>query len=356
MEGLLINLEENSYKIYIDKDLLDNLGKYCGQGDKYIIITDENVDNLYIDNALSSLNDKKVHKIVISPGENSKNISTVENILQTMLDIGLTRRSRLIALGGGVVGDIAGFCASIYMRGIDFIQVPTTLLSQVDSSVGGKTGVNMPQGKNTIGSFYQPKAVIIDTKTLNTLSPRELISGIGEIVKYGIIYDYEFLKYIRLNIIKILELDEDIIKETIKRCCEIKAEIVSKDEKEKGLRKILNYGHTIGHALEAATNYKKYTHGEAVLMGMYYEGMMAKNLNYIDESYYGEIVKIIEDIGVSVDIDHISWVKLTEYMMKDKKNKEGKISFILPMGRGKVSEILLTTKEVREGAYFGKTK
>ena len=356
MEGLLIDLKENSYKIYIDKDLLDNLGKYCGQGDKYIIITDENVDNLYIDKVLSSLNDKKVYKIVISPGENSKNISIVENILQTMLDIGLTRKSRLIAVGGGVVGDIAGFCASIYMRGIDFIQVPTTLLSQVDSSVGGKTGVNMPQGKNTIGSFYQPKAVIIDTKTLNTLSSRELISGIGEIVKYGIIYDYEFLKYIRLNIIKILELDEDIIKETIKRCCEIKAEIVSKDEKEKGLRKILNYGHTIGHALEAATNYKKYTHGEAVLMGMYYEGMMAKNLNYIDESYYGEIVKIIEDIGVSVDIDHISWVKLTEYMMKDKKNKEGKISFILPMGRGKVSEILLTTKEVREGAYFGKTK
>lgn len=347
MERLLIDLGEKSYEIHIDGDLLESVESYCGKGDKYLIITDENVDNLYSNKILTLLGNKEIYKIVLPSGEGSKKLKTVEEILEIMLDSGLTRKSRIIALGGGVVGDIAGFCASIYMRGIDFIQVPTTLLSQVDSSVGGKTGVNMPKGKNIVGSFYQPKAVVIDTKTLKTLSQRELISGIGEVIKYGVIYDYEFLRYINTNLPKIFEIDEKIMKKVIKRCCEIKAEIVSKDEKEEGLRKILNYGHTIGHGLEAATNYKKYTHGEAVLIGMYYEALMSKKLGYIDEPYYNEIATIIKSIGVPLELHETPWIELIDYMMKDKKNKDGKISFILPMGKGKVLEMLLTPEEIK---------
>lgn len=347
MERLLIDLEEKSYFIHIDMNLLDSIENYCGKGDKFAIITDENVDKLYGNKILTLLKDKEVYKIVLPSGEGSKNLKTVEGVLNTILDYGLTRKSIIIALGGGVVGDIAGFCASIYMRGIDFIQVPTTLLSQVDSSVGGKTGVNMTKGKNIVGSFYQPKVVVIDLNFLKTLPRRELISGIGEVIKYGIIYDYEFLKYVNAGLQEVYQLDENVMKKVIKRCCEIKSEIVSKDEKEEGLRKILNYGHTIGHGLEAATDYKKFTHGEAVLIGIYYEALMAKQLGYIDEFYFCEIATIIKNTGVPLEEHEIPWIKAIDYMLKDKKNKDGKISFILPRDKGKVLEILLTVEEIK---------
>lgn len=332
--------------ISIDRGLLGNLQDFLGEGDRWVIVTDENVDVLYGQKLMQLLKDRKVEKIVIPSGEGSKNLQTVEYLLKTMLEYGLTRRSKVIALGGGVVGDIAGFCASIYMRGIPFIQVPTTLLAQVDSSVGGKTGVNMPQGKNIVGSFYQPQTVVIDVETLSTLSKRELISGIGEVIKYGIIYDYNFLEYINKNLSKLFALEEEVIIKVIKRCCEIKAEVVSKDEKEEGLRKILNYGHTIGHALETATHYKNYTHGEAVLIGMYYEALMAKKLGYIDESYYKQISETIRKTGISLEIYRTPLPVLIDCMMKDKKNKDGKISFILPEGKGKVTEVLLTREEI----------
>lgn len=346
MEKLLIDLDANSYNIYIDNGLLESLGDYLEEGDQWVLITDDKVDTLYGHRLMEVLNHKRIQKIVLPSGEGSKNLHMVETVLNKLLKYGLTRRSRVIALGGGVVGDIAGFCASIYMRGIPFIQVPTTLLAQVDSSVGGKTGVNMPQGKNIVGSFYQPKAVVIDTKTLYTLPKRELISGIGEVIKYGIIYDYEFLKYIDKHFSQLISLEESVIKKTIKKCCEIKAEVVSKDEKEEGLRKILNYGHTIGHGLETATHYQKYTHGEAVLIGMYYEGLMAKKLGYIDEDYYHEIASLINKTGISLNIDYIATGDLIHHMMKDKKNKDGKVSFILPKGKGEVTELLLTKEEV----------
>lgn len=346
MEKLLIDLKENSYCIYIDGDLLGNLQSYLEEADQWVMITDENVDKLYGDRLEQVLKNKKVKKIVIPPGEGSKNLLTVEKIIHKMLDYGITRRSQIIAFGGGVVGDIAGFCGAIYMRGIPFLQVPTTLLAQVDSSVGGKTGVNTPQGKNIIGSFYQPKAVVIDVDTLKTLPKQQLMSGIGEIIKYGIIYDNDFLKYLSKHFSQLLELQEDVIKKVIKRCCEIKAEIVSKDEKEKGIRKILNFGHTIGHGLEAATGYEGYTHGEAVIIGMYYEALMAKKLGYIDDVYYEEILSILRKTKLPLDISQISLTDLIDYMEKDKKNKDGRISFILPKGRGKVEEVMLTREEV----------
>ncbi|MCC5910550.1 MAG: 3-dehydroquinate synthase [Clostridiaceae bacterium] len=346
MERLLIDLGEDSYYIDIDEDLLEIMDKAIDSGDKIVLITDKNVDNLYGKAIEKFLKDKKPYKITIPPGEKSKTMATVEYILSQMLDCGLTRNSKVIALGGGVVGDIAGFSASIYMRGIDFVQVPTTLLAQVDSSVGGKTGINMPAGKNTVGSFYQPKAVLIDTKVLKTLPKRELISGIGEVIKYGIIYDDMFLNDIKNEFEAILKLDYKVMKKVIRRCCEIKAAIVSQDEKEKGIRKILNFGHTIGHGLEAITNYKKYTHGEAVIIGMYYEAKLAKSLGYIKETYFKEITDIIHKTEVSLDITMLSLEDLTHAMIKDKKNRGEKISFILPIDKGKVKEVLLFPNEV----------
>lgn len=341
MEKVYIDLGVNSYYIHIGKDLLHSISDYIKGGDRYLLITDENVDKLYGDLVYKELEGKNLYKFIIKPGEQSKTLDTVEEILSSMIEIGLTRKSKIISLGGGVVGDIAGFCASIYMRGIPFIQIPTTLLSQVDSSVGGKTGVNMEKGKNMVGSFYQPEVVIIDTNTLKTMPHRGLISGIGEVIKYGIIWDYDFLNSINKNLDKILELEEEIIKKIIKSCCEIKAEIVSQDEKENGIRKILNNGHTIGHSLETLTKYKRYTHGEAVLIGMYYEAFMAKKFGYIEQDYFKEIEKLISNLDISLDISQFSIKSLIDAMMKDKKNRDGKVSFILPKGRSKVEEVLL---------------
>ncbi len=346
MEKVFIDLGEMSYGIHIEESLLNSISDYIGDADKWMIITDKNVDQLYGGKVTKALEGKEIHKFIIDPGEESKTFSTVENILNEMIEEGLTRRSKIIALGGGVVGDIAGFCASIYMRGISFIQIPTTLLAQVDSSVGGKTGVNMSQGKNMIGSFYQPQVVIIDTDTLSTLPKRELISGMGEIVKYGVIWDYNFLNFIEENLEDIMNLEEEIMKKIIKKCCQIKAEVVSEDEKELGIRKILNFGHTIAHAIETLTDYKRYTHGEAVSIGIYYEALMAKSFGYIDEEYFKKIENLIKNLGVCLDISEFSIESLREAMMKDKKNKDDKISFILPKGREKVEEVFLKKEEI----------
>lgn len=346
MERLLIDLGTDSYEIHIGSYILANLKEYLGQADRWVIITDENVEKLYGHKVLASFENQKVERISFSPGEEYKNLKTVENILDQMLALGLTRKSKVIALGGGVVGDIAGFCASLYMRGIPFIQVPTTLLAQVDSSVGGKTGVNLSQGKNSAGSFYQPEAVVIDIKTLQTLPKRELISGLAEVVKYGIIYDYDLLRYLTHYFDRILNLDENVVREVVKKCCSIKAKVVAADEKEKGLRKILNHGHTIGHSLEIITEYGEYTHGEAVLIGMYYEAKLAKELRMIDERYFQEIVTLLKKTNFPLEISRNMWLKLPSGMLKDKKNIDHQISFILPCAKGKVTEVLLTQEEV----------
>lgn len=345
MEKVLVDLDIDSYYIYIGKRFLNHIDDYIGTVDKVMIVTDENVDSFYGEIITENLKEE-THKFIIESGESSKTLSTVERILSKMLELNFTRNSKIIALGGGVVGDIAGFLASIYMRGISFLQIPTTLLAQIDSSVGGKTGVNLPNGKNIIGSFYQAELVLIDTDTLKTLPKREIISGLGEIIKYGLIWDYEFLNYIENNLNDILNLKEDILKNIICKCCKIKAEIVSKDEKELAIRKILNYGHTIGHALETASDYKKYSHGEAVLIGMYYEGIMAKRFDLIEDDYLLKIQRIIKSLDINLDISGYSKDLLLDNMMRDKKNKEGKISFILPNGKASVKEMFLDRGEV----------
>ena len=345
MEKLQIDLGEKAYPIYIGSALLEKLGDYMGTADQWIVITDENLEALYEAQLKHALRDKTVHKIVIVPGEESKNIHTVTEIIDYLYEIGCTRQSKILAFGGGVVGDIAGFCASIYMRGIGYIQIPTTLLAQVDSSVGGKTGINIVQGKNIMGTFYQPQGVVIDVDLLRTLSKREFISGLGEVVKYGIIYDYHLFEYIRSHMEEIMSLDQECITYIIKRCCEIKAKIVSQDEKEEGLRKILNFGHTIGHALEALTSYEKYTHGEAVWMGMYHEILLAERLGCIKGNYLEELLSFFQTTDISLDISAYDQDVLLNKMSKDKKNSHGKISFILPTDRGTVVEKLLSKDE-----------
>jgi 3-dehydroquinate synthase len=346
MEKVQIDLGKDSYTIHIGKDLLNDVESFLGIADSFFIITDQNVDSLYGNKLQRGLKNKKYYQYIIAPGEDSKNMETITSILSCMLESNLTRRSMVIAFGGGVVGDIAGFCASIYMRGIPFIQVPTTLLAQVDSSVGGKTGVNLPQAKNSIGTFYQPKGVVIDTSLLYTLTPRELLSGIGEIIKYGIIKDYHFFQYLQENIERIKELDDTILQYVIKRCCEIKAAIVAQDEKELGVRKILNFGHTIGHGLEGITRYQKYTHGEAVLLGMYYETILARNLGVIEESYFFEIIDFIQKFDINLDISSYPIQQLIDIMIYDKKNHNDKISFILPTKKGIVEEYLLEKSQI----------
>ncbi|MFZ5968699.1 MAG: 3-dehydroquinate synthase [Bacillota bacterium] len=348
MENVQIDLGEKSYIIHIDKGCTKEVGKFlAGSKEKVMVITDTHVDTLYGAKLEEILKDIPYHKIVVKPGENSKSMDTVIKIVSSMLEQGLTRKSRIIAFGGGVVGDLAGFCASIYMRGVPFIQIPTTLLAQVDSSVGGKTGVNLMKYKNSIGAFYQPEAVFIDTDFLASLPYRELLSGIGEVIKYGIIYDYSFFKYIRENIEKLRNLDSSVMMNIIKRCCEIKAQIVSQDEKEEGLRKILNFGHTMGHGLEGITNFQKYTHGEAVIIGMYYETMLARKLNILDNSYFQEIKEFIEKLDIDLEISEYSVFDLLNMMSRDKKNQRGKISFILPTSRGNVEEYLLDRQEIK---------
>ncbi|NLM04868.1 MAG: 3-dehydroquinate synthase [Clostridiales bacterium] len=344
MERVEIKLRENPYDILIGPGLLNNLDNLIEDNtEQNFIITDENVHSLYADYLKPLTN---YDTIVIPPGEESKSIDMATNILKTLLKKGTSRKSQIIAFGGGVVGDLAGFCSSIYMRGISFVQVPTTLLAQVDSSVGGKTGVNLMDYKNSVGAFYQPKRVIIDTKVLHTLPYRQVLSGIGEIIKYGIIYDYDFFQYVIKHIDQIKCCNPDIMSYVIKTCCEIKAKIVAQDEKENGLRKILNFGHTIGHGLEGITGFSKYTHGEAVIIGMYYETFLAKKLGLINKNYSKEIMDFIEDIGLDLNIDDYPISQLTNWMLKDKKNVKGKISFIFPIAEGRVEEHFLTKDEL----------
>ncbi|HZK56733.1 MAG TPA: 3-dehydroquinate synthase [Clostridia bacterium] len=350
MERVKIDLGKNSYDILIGKNLLKDLKNLIGaSSEQNFIVTDKNINALYGD-YLNILDDYE--KIVIEPGERSKSIDVMTDVLKQMLEKGATRRSRVISFGGGVVGDLAGFCSAIYMRGIPFVQIPTTLLAQVDSSVGGKTAINLLHYKNNVGAFHQPAKVIIDTVFLETLPLRELLSGIGEIVKYGIIYDYEFFKYVVKNIEQIKERNSDVMVYIIKRCCEIKAEIVSQDEKEESLRKILNFGHTIGHTLEGMSDFSKYAHGEAVIIGMYYETITAKRLGIVNNKYAEKILDFLRSLGVDLNIDNYPVSGLVDWMLKDKKNIGGKISFILPIEEGKVQELLLEKNEVLQHMSF----
>jgi 3-dehydroquinate synthase len=342
MEKVWVDLGERSYDIVIGSKNLSSLGERMLRFEfspTIAVISNPTVFGLYGDTVMKSLRDANFNciSVLIPDGEEYKNITWVYNIITELLKNRLDRNSCLIALGGGVIGDITGFVASIYMRGINFVQVPTTLLSQVDSSVGGKTGVNHELGKNMIGTFYQPRLVWIDIDTLKTLPKREILCGIAEIIKYGVIWDPELFRFLKDKRDSILNLDPLALIHIIRRSCEIKADIVSRDEKERGLRAILNYGHTIGHALETETGYKMYLHGEAVAIGMNVEARLSEILGFLSREERNSIRSLINTFGLPVDIPmDIDAKRLISHMQIDKKVEAGELRFILPEKIGRV--------------------
>lgn len=322
---LEVNTQTKNYKIHIGKNILGSLENFIdfSKFSSIVILTDE---NLVKNSWLEKLPNFK--SIVIKAGEINKNLETVTNIWKQMNDLSMDRKSLLINLGGGVVCDLGGFCASTYMRGIEFLQIPTTLLSQVDASVGGKTGFDFNGAKNIIGAFSSPNLVVIDVGTLETLPKREYISGLGEVIKYGIIYDKDFFEYLEKN-----SPDDEYI---INKSCEIKADVVSKDFKEGGLRKILNFGHTIGHSVETlslnADN--PLLHGEAVAIGMVAESFIAKEIGNITEAEFSRIKNLIEKYKLPIKCGG-NLEEIYLMLFKDKKNIAKKIKWVLPIGIGK---------------------
>jgi 3-dehydroquinate synthase len=342
MEKIRVELAERSYDIAIGKNVLNKIGnnlRSLGLSPKIAIVSNPTVFNLYGNTVLDSLKKGGFDTVTVSipDGEEYKDLLWLQHIYNELISHRLDRSSALIALGGGIIGDITGFAASTYMRGISYIQIPTTLLAQVDSSVGGKTGVNHKLGKNMIGTFWQPRLVWIDVDTLKTLPKRELLAGLVEVIKYGVIYDEDLFHTLEMNKDRILNLDRKILIHIIKRSCEIKAEVVSEDEREAGLRSILNYGHTIGHAIETATDYKKYLHGEAIALGICLETSLARKLKFIDTKAVGRITKLVDSLGLPSalpsDID-INRILLS--MQLDKKAVAGELKFIFPERIGRV--------------------
>lgn len=318
---------------------------------KRLVVMSKKVYDLYF----TELNFSEDEVFVLKDGEKEKNIKNYLKIMKRAIDMGLTRNDVLIAVGGGVVGDITGFVASTYMRGIDFIQVPTTLLSAVDSSVGGKTAIDFAEAKNIVGTFYQPKKVFININFMKTLDKRQFMSGLGEVLKYAFIeescgykmplYLFEFLT---LGCEKILEKEPITIIRMIEYSLNLKIAVVNQDEKEGGLRKILNFGHTLAHALETITKYKKYTHGEAVVYGMFFILDWAYKMQYITYSYYRLSIELLEKYGFRKLNNKYPKEKLIEIMKKDKKASIDKITFIIPSDKKRVKEIKLTPSDVEE--------
>ena len=342
MKKIRVELAERSYDIFIGSNMLDGTGAKLGLfglSPKIALISNPTVFALYGELVAGSIKEAgfDLHTVIIPDGEEYKDLRQMQKIYDELLKQKLDRLSGLIALGGGVIGDITGFAASTYMRGISYIQVPTTLLAQVDSSVGGKTGVNHRLGKNMIGTFWQPRLVLIDVQTLKSLPKRELLAGLAEVIKYGVIFDEELFAFLESNREKILSLDNEAIMHIIKRSCEIKAAIVSKDEREAGLRAILNYGHTIGHAVETVTGYTRYLHGEGVAIGMYLEARLSQMLDLADKNQVLRIKALLASYGLPselpADIDKNS---LLLSMQLDKKTVAGKLKFVLPEKIGKV--------------------
>lgn len=347
-----VELGERGYDIVLGRGILSGLGerlKEFGFSNRIGVISNPRVFSLYGRVVLDSLRGSNFEclEVIIPDGEEYKDYLWSYYILTELLKNRLDRRSCLIALGGGVIGDLTGFVASVYMRGINFVQVPTTLLAQVDSSVGGKTGVNHYLGKNMIGTFYQPRLVWIDIDTLTTLPEREFLGGIAEVIKYGMIWDEGFFKFLRDNRDSILSLEPSALQHIIKGSCEIKAEVVSRDERESGLRAILNFGHTIGHAIETVTGYRRYIHGEAVSIGMRVETGLSTALGIAKKGIEEEIASILDsyNLPIKVPLD-LKDNELLSSMQIDKKAISGKLRFVLPERIGEVSIEEVTDAEI----------
>ena len=332
-----VDLADRSYPIVIGRGLLDgnfDLNAFV-RGSDCLVVSNETVAPLYYEKLRSNLAGCDVSSINLPDGEAFKTVATMQSILDRLVESRANRDIAVIALGGGVVGDIAGFAAACYMRGVDFIQVPTTLLAQVDSSVGGKTGVNHAQGKNLIGAFHQPQVVLIDTNTLDTLPDRELTAGLAEVIKYGAICDAEFFTWLEANMAALLARDPDALGHAIRRCCELKAEVVAEDEREAGRRAILNFGHTFGHAIEHYQGYGTWLHGEAVATGM----IMAARLSGLPGDDIDRLTALVAAAGLPTEPPAIAADNWLDAMGMDKKVQGKKLRFVLldAIGKSRVS-------------------
>lgn len=327
-----VDLTTNKYDIVINKGIIKNVGKEIKsiyKGSKIAVVTDENVHNIYGITINESLKicGFEVSFIVIKPGEKSKSMEVLNYVYTKLISFKITRGDLLIALGGGVVGDLAGFAASTYLRGIDYVQIPTSLLAQIDSSIGGKVAINLEQGKNLIGSFYHPKKVLIDPEVLNTLPDKFIKDGLGEIIKYACIKDLNFF-----NILMNIKTKEDLnakIEDIIFNCCNIKKEIVEKDELDTGIRMLLNFGHTLGHAIENYFNYEMYTHGEAVSIGMYYITHKSEELGYTESGTSEKIREILLNFNIDYILPKVNLEAIKKLVYIDKKNISRNINLIL---------------------------
>lgn len=332
MHSITVNLTSNNYPIYIDSGLLEHIGdqiKKIYKGKKIAIITDSNVDKLYGNILETSLSKENfiIKKVVIAPGEKSKSFDTLMYVSEEILGFEITRGDLILTVGGGVVGDLGGFAASILLRGISFIQIPTTLLAQIDSSVGGKVAINSAKGKNLIGSFYQPKAVFIDPSLLKTLSERQFNDGLGEVIKYGAIKDENLFS----NLLE-YESKEDLLKnidEIIYTCCNIKARIVEQDEKDLGERMLLNFGHTIGHGIEKQFNYETFTHGEAVSIGMCIITKNSERLGITEKGTSELLEKLVKKYNLPCTVPDINMEQMLKAIKLDKKNINDAMNIIL---------------------------
>jgi len=336
-----VTLGERSYDIVLHPGLLATLGERLSAlttSPKIGVVTDSHVARRYLQAALRSLCEAGYDPtpIILPPGERTKTLGTVAKILDTLARHKFERQSLLMALGGGVIGDVTGFAAAIYLRGIPFVQVPTTLVAQVDSSVGGKTGVDHRLGKNLIGAFYQPRAVLIDPLTLRTLPRREWIAGLAEVIKYGIIADEEFFAFLEKEIPALLKLEEAPVIHVIKRSCEIKAQVVAADERESDRRRILNYGHTIGHALESLEGYRGLIHGEAVGIGLVQEADLACHMGLCGRDVVERIRSLVKRAGLSEQVSQASFTSLWGAMQHDKKVVGGRVIGVWPVRIGEV--------------------
>jgi 3-dehydroquinate synthase len=360
VEVVRVSLGERSYDIEIGEENLSQLGPFVarrGDVSHAVVITDENVEKPHGIQAAEGLarNSTMVDLVVIEPGEQSKCVATAAELWEKLLDLGADRKTVVVAVGGGVVGDLAGFVAATYARGIPFFQAPTSLLAQVDSSVGGKVGINLPAAKNMVGAFLQPRGVLIDTATLATLPDPEYRAGLGEVVKYGVILDAALFEFLENHADRLLHRDPSALRHVITRCCRLKADIVEQDEREvSGLRAVLNYGHTIGHALESLTGYGSLLHGQAVAIGMVCESRLAERLGRIDASVTTRQEKLLTAFGLPTRLPDVEIDQILRAMMHDKKVEHGQLRFVLPSRLGQVELVggvdLDTVREVlKEG-------
>jgi 3-dehydroquinate synthase len=341
MQTVTVALGERSYAIHIGQGVLDAVGEVLAQlpvTKKALVVTQAAIAAAYGERVVQSLRSQgfAAEALEVLDAEEAKSLAWLERLYDRAIELRLDRRSPIVALGGGVVGDLAGFAAATYMRGVPFVQIPTTLLAQVDSSFGGKTAINHPRGKNLIGAFYQPRVVLIDVDTLRTLSPRELRSGLAEVVKYGVIAKPDLFELLEGCTTAGLLQDATLLTRVIRECCQIKADVVAADEQETGIRAILNFGHTFGHAIEAAGGFSTYTHGEAVAIGMVWATDLSQRMGLCNADLLVRVKQLLQSLGLPIALKaRIEGIRDT--LLLDKKAVAGRLRFILVEGLGRVS-------------------